>query len=219
MIKRSAGEPNSVTANRGNKHKLARKVGASLWSLYPLFILCAFPIIRVPKLWLMLWLGERPRAWDGTGHYGIAQVYDQTIFPDTFGWTHAYFGGMPYPNFYPPLFYWCVAFLHHTHLLSFGAAFKLLLALSVLLLPAALWVLSWAVFDRDRNIATAAAFAALPLLIDYRFYHPVGINNASTFLIGLYTQPLGFLLLITLHSGDPTLVLYKVNRQSLLSLA
>ena len=54
---------------------------------------------------------------------------------------------------------------------------------------------------------------------DYRFYHPVGINNASTFLIGLYTQPLGFLLLITLHSGDPTLVLYKVNRLSLLSLA
>jgi len=189
-------ESKQTTSYNNENERPVASSRAEFRSLLALTILTVFPIVRVPKLWLMLWLADRPRAWDGTGHYGIAQVYDQTIFPDTFGWTHAYFGGMPYPNFYPPLFYWCVALLHHTHLFSFAAAFKLVLALSVLLLPAALWMLAGAVFDKDRMIATAAAFAAFPLLIDYRFYHPVGINNASTFLIGLYTQPLGFVLLI-----------------------
>ena len=83
-------------------------------SLLPLAALTLFPVARVPKLWLIVWLSERPRAWDGTGHYGVAQIYNRVIFPDTFGWTHAYFGGMPLSNFYPPLFYWLVALLHHT---------------------------------------------------------------------------------------------------------
>lgn len=182
------------SSSSGDRKPDRRKL-ASLRRLVPLSVLTLFPVIRVPKLWLMIWLGERPRAWDGTGHYGLAQIYTQSIFPDTFGWTHAYFGGMPYPNFYPPLFYWLVALLNHTGLFSFPTAFKIVLAASVLLIPAAVWALAWAVFDRNRWVATAAAFAVLPILIDYRFYHPVGINNASTFLIGLYTQPLGFVLL------------------------
>lgn len=180
-------------------YKPVRRARAGLWRLLPLIVLIVltlFPVARVPKLWLAVWLGERPRAWDGTGHYGIAQVYSQSIFPDTFGWTHAYFGGMPFPNFYPPLFYWLVALLHHTYLFSFAAAFKIVLAIPVLLIPAAVWLLAYAVFDKNRAVATTAAFAVLPLLIDYRFYHPVGINHASTFLIGLYTQPLGFVLLL-----------------------
>lgn len=172
----------------------ARHVRAAL-RLLPLAVITAFTVARVPKLWLMLWLAERPRAWDGTGHYGLAQVYDQSIFPDTFGWTHAYFGGMPFPNFYPPLFYWLTALLHHTGLVTFPTAFKLVLAISVLLIPTALWTLGRAAFGGDRAAALAATFAVLPLLLDYRFFNPVGINNASTFLIGLYTQPLGFVLL------------------------
>ncbi len=34
------------------------------------------------------------------------------------------------------------------------------------------------------------------MLIDYRLFHPVGLTHAGTFLIGLYSQPLGFVLLI-----------------------
>jgi hypothetical protein len=185
-----------AASDEGKVHKPARSRGAGLWRFLPLLVLTMFPVLRAPKLWLALWLSERPRAWDGTGHFGVAQVYDQSIFPDTFGWTHAYFAGMPLPNFYPPLFYWLVALLHHTHLFSLPAAFKLVLATPVLLIPAAMWTLGWAVFDRNRLAAAAVAFAALPQLVDYRFYHPVGLNNAGTFLIGLYTQPLGFVLLI-----------------------
>lgn len=65
------------------------------------------------------------RGWDGSGHNAIGTLYDQVIFPNTFGWTGAYCGGMPFPNFYPPLFYWLVALLHHTHLVSFSTALKI----------------------------------------------------------------------------------------------
>ncbi len=141
--------------------------------------------------------GNRARAWDGTGHFALAQIYNQSVFPDTFGWTHAYFAGMPFPNFYPPLFYWCVALLSHTHLMSFGTAFKLVLLIPVLLLPAALWILAFTLSQRDRIVASAAAIAILPMLIDYHLLHPVGLNHQGTFLIGLYSQALGFVLLIT----------------------
>ena len=67
-------------------------------------------------IWLEVVRGVASRAIDGSGHFAIGQIYDQSIFPDTFGWTNAYFGGMSFPNFYPPLFFWLVSLLHHTHL-------------------------------------------------------------------------------------------------------
>lgn len=146
-------------------------------------------------LWVRLSESVKPRAWDGTGHFALAQLYDQSIFPSTFGWSNAYFGGMPFPNFYPPLFYWCVAFLHHTHLFSFTTAFNFVLALPVLLLPVVIWMLARAVSANDRAIATCAALVSIPLLTDIRF-EQYGLSYPSTFLIGLYTQPLGFVLLI-----------------------
>ena len=71
--------------------------------------LTLLPIVLCHYLLFDMWQSGVPRAWDGTGHYGIAQIYSQSIFPDTFGWTNAHLGGMPFPNFYPPLFFWCVA--------------------------------------------------------------------------------------------------------------
>jgi len=165
-----------------------------LQRLFPVAFITALPLAINTRLWLTVLYGGRPRAWDGSGHYAIAQIYDQTVFPDTFGWTHGYFAGMPFPNFYPPLFFWCVALAHHTHLISFAAAFKLMVALPVLLLPAAVWLLALAVSDKNRLVAISAALAVIPLLIDYRF-NLIGLSYHSTFLIGLYTQPLGFVLL------------------------
>lgn len=158
----------------------------------------ATPVVLTGKLWAAVWRGELARAWDGTGHSAIAQIYDQSIFPNTFGWTHGYFGGMPFPNFYPPLFYWCVALLHHTHLFSFASAFKLMVVLPVLLIPAAIWFLTWSLSNRNRIVATAAALAGVLLLIDVRIMGTLlaGLDYFSTFQIGLYTQPLGFVLMI-----------------------
>ncbi len=173
----------------------------SLWltsarRLLPLVVVTALPIIFDWEVWSKLWVGVRPRAWDGSGHYVLAQIYDQSIFPDTFGWTHAYSGGMPFPNFYPPLFYWSIALLHHTHLVSFNGAFKLILAVSTLLLPVAVWMIACAVSQKNRLVAICAACAVLPLLVDKRFFYPLGLGHASTFLVGLYSAPLGFVLLV-----------------------
>src|SRR6266404_4350732 len=150
------------------------------------------------KLWVAIWRGELSRAWDGTGHSAIAQIYDQTIFPNTFGWTGSYFGGMPFPNFYPPLFYWCVALLHHTHLFSFASSFKLMVVLPVLLMPAAIWLLAWFLSNRNKVVAAAATLASVLLLVDLRIMGTLlaGLDYFSTFQIGLYTQPLGFVLMI-----------------------
>jgi len=167
------------------------------WSVVAITVV-ATPVMFTWKLWAAIWDGEVARAWDGTGHSAIAQIYDQRIFPNTFGWTTSYFGGMPFPNFYPPLFYWCVALLHHTHLLSFATAFKLMVILPVLFMPAAIWFLAWFLSNRNKIVATAAAFAGVLLLVDLRIMGTLlaGLDYFSTFQIGLYTQPLGFVLMI-----------------------
>ncbi len=185
----------SVPAEQAERRP-ARQWPTSLKRGLPIAIITILPLTRNSDLWSNVWKGARPRAWDGTGHFALAQIYNQSIFPDTLGWTQAYFAGMPFPNFYPPLFYWGVALLSHTHLIPFATAFKLVLIIPVLLLPAAIWVLAYTLSERDRIVANVAAIAILPMLIDYHLLHPVGLNHQGTFLIGLYSQPLGFVLLI-----------------------
>jgi len=159
-------------------------------------IVLILPVLLIPS-----------RAWDGTGHDAIGQLYDQGIFPKTFGWINGYFGGMPFPNFYPPVFYWCVGLLHHSHLLSFNSSFKTVVSTPVLLLPVAVWFLVWFLADRDRLIAMLGAVAVVPLLVDVRITGSLlaGLDYFSTFQIGLYTQPLGFVLMIAwfiIYSGQ-----------------
>ena len=79
---------------------------------YVLSLITLLPVALTSFVWLELIHGVASRAIDGSGHFAMAQIYDQTIFPDTFGWTNAYFAGMPFPNFYPPLFFWLVSLLH-----------------------------------------------------------------------------------------------------------
>lgn len=198
MKSKSSGRRRSQLSSRDLplSNQLEDSGAASLW--FFLIITTALPVWIGNKLWLEIWRGATVRSWDGAGHFAIAKIYDQTIFPDTFGWTNAYFGGMPAPNFYPPLFYWCVALLHHSHIFSFETAFKLVMVLPVLLMPAAMWLLGWTVSGKSRLIATAVALASVPLLADSRFISqfPAGLDYFSTFQIGLYTQPLGFVLMV-----------------------
>jgi hypothetical protein len=164
------------------------------------FYFTALPIGVLHEMLWYIWQGGLPRAWDGTGHYGIGQIYNAGIFPDTFGWTHAYFGGMPFPNFYPPLFFWCASLLNHAHLCSYETAFKVMVLLPTLLIPGTMWVLAWSLSDRRHVVAYSAAFTSLFPLLDPRFGGHLqwssGLDYSSTFGIGMYTQPLGFVLLL-----------------------
>lgn len=164
----------------------------------PSWVLAAIPVALAAaidhRLWTTVLQGGPPRAWDGTGHFALAVLYARDIFPDTFGWVNAYFGGMPFPNFYPPLFYWCVSLLSVATPLSVASACKLMVALPALATPAAVWILARAVFEGDRAAATFSALSVIPLLSDPRL-QITGLSHYSTFLVGLYTQPLGFVLL------------------------
>ena len=184
-------------------HKAQRRWVGRLRALHPLLLISGLPLALTSPLWLQVWHGTRPRATNGSGHYAIAQLYDQTIFPDTFGWTHAYFGGMPFPNFYPPLFYWLVALLHHTHIFSFAAAFKLVMALPLLFMPAAIWLLAYFVARKTRTVANFTAAASLFLIFVPQFQLKIisGLDYFSTLVVGLYTQPLGFVLLLVWYAA------------------
>src|SRR5205823_384369 len=135
-----------------------------VWRLYPLVLVTVFPVALVSNFWLEVWRGVRSHATDGSGHWGVAQIYNASVFPDTFGWTDAYFGGMPFPNFYPPLFHWLVGLLSATGLLSFGAAFKLALFVPTLLMPAAVWLLARGISGGSARVAIASACACVLLL-------------------------------------------------------
>lgn len=50
-----------------------------------------------------------PGGWDGVPHHAIADLYARKLFPAINGWLDAYFAGMSYPTFYPPVFYMAVA--------------------------------------------------------------------------------------------------------------
>jgi hypothetical protein len=170
---------------------------ASFFRALSLLIVSLFPLALTSFIWLEVWNGVASRAIDGSAHFAVAQIYDQTIFPETFGWTNAYFAGMSFPNFYPPLYFWLVALIHHTHLVSFATAFKLVMAVPLLLIPAAFWFFVW--FHGGKNSATAfsVAIVSMILLTLGEVFQPnTGLDMSSTILDGFYTQPLGFLLLL-----------------------
>ena len=166
-------------------------------TVYWLAVISLLPVAFTSFIWLEVIRGVASRAIDGSGHYAAAHIYDQSIFPETFGWTNAYFAGMPLPNFYPPLFFWIVSFLHHTHLFSFATAFKLLIGLPLLLMPLVFWCVASRLSGRDHRIAFATAIAAATIYSVGEIFQPnTGLDQSSTLLDGFYTQPLGFLLLL-----------------------
>ena len=192
---------NVVAADaRGTREPLAPWLDF-VWRLYPVVLVTVFPVALVSNFWLEVWRGVRSHATDGSGHWGVAQIYNAGIFPDTFGWTDAYFAGMPFPNFYPPLFHWLVGLLSATGLLSFESAFKLVLFVPTLLMPATVGFLAWRLSGKSARVALASACACVLLLVNMRFQTSTcGLDYASTFVAGFYTQPLGFVLLLAWYA-------------------
>jgi hypothetical protein len=181
---------------------------------YVLALIVLFPVALTSFVWLEVIHGVASRAIDGSGHYAAAQIYDQSIFPDTFGWTNAYFAGMPLPNFYPPLFFWLVSLLHHTGLVSFATAFKLVVAVPLILIPLAFWLVTYVHSGKNHAIAVGAAIASAAIYSLGEVIQPNnGLDMSSTLLDGFYTQPLGFVLMLW------WILVYLLPRQRLWTFA
>jgi hypothetical protein len=141
------------------------------------------------------------KAWDGSGHNLATGYFSSAIFPEASGWLFNQIGGEPFPNFYPPLFYFLTAIVSY---LGFTDPIKFFVILFLIAVPAGIWRLGRIASKKNGLIPAAGAVAfVLLLLFDYRFTLrlPAGLDSYSTLQIGLYTHPLGFLLL-TLWAGS-----------------
>jgi hypothetical protein len=140
------------------------------------------------------------KAWDGSGHTLAADYFSSYIFPEASGWLFNQIGGEPFPNFYPPLFYFLTAAASH---LGFTDPIKFFVIVPLIAVPIGVWQLGRIVSKENGLVSAGAAAFVLFLLFDYRFMLrlPAGLDSFSTLQIGLYTQPLGFLLL-TLWMGS-----------------
>lgn len=181
---------------------------------YVLALIVLFPVALTSFVWIEVIRGVASRAIDGSGHYAAAQIYDQSIFPDTFGWTNAYFAGMSLPNFYPPLFFWLVSLLHHTGLVSFATAFKLVIAVPLILMPLAFWLVTYVHSGKNHAIAVGAALASAAIYSLGEVIQPNnGLDMSSTLLDGFYTQPLGLVLMLL------WILVYLLPRQGIWTFA
>jgi hypothetical protein len=134
-------------------------------------------------------------GFDTSGHVAIGEYYTQHIFPKTWGWVPAWLGGMPFPQFYPPLFYFLTALLSKIFFISYGLAFKsVVLALFLGMPGVVVWLAHRVLKDPIAELVTGVASVML-LSTDYGLYGIFGVTAQGTFQTGLVTQLLGFFLL------------------------
>jgi hypothetical protein len=127
---------------------------------------------------------------DGSGHVAMVHLYAKHVYPNLHGWIPELFGGMPFPVFYPPLFYWSGATLMLVGIDATVAA-KLLTTFSFVTLPAALWLLGRKV-GLTAIEASIAAGAGGVAACGSNIVSLSGIGLLGLFEVGLFTQTLGF---------------------------
>jgi uncharacterized membrane protein len=155
-------------------------------SLLALFAAAAGPFLAA------VWRAPIPGGWDGVAHFAMAEVYARRIFPAVSGWVPEYFAGMPFPDFYPPLFYWLVGALVRLGLAPKAAFLGIQTALS-----AALPLLAYLCARRlagDRVAGWTAGALAIVFQLDGRPLSRFGIGLVATFDVGLASHLLGFVL-------------------------
>lgn len=142
------------------------------------------PLLRAPI----------PGGWDGVPHYGVAHVYARHIFPALHGWMPEYFTGMPFPDFYPPAFYFLVAALAALGL-STATAFLALQTATMASVPLLTYLCGRRLTGARAGGLVAGALA-VGFLMDRTPLTRFGIAVEGTFETGLSTQLLGHCFLL-----------------------
>jgi len=140
------------------------------------------------------WQGGPPAGADGSAHVAILHLYAKHAYPSLQGWLPEFFGGMPFPIFYPPLFYWLGATLMKTGGISAEVTAKLLKTASFAALPSALFVLGRRLGLMPVYAAVAAAAAGV-IACGSNIAALSGVGLLGLFEVGLYTQTLGFVFM------------------------
>lgn len=126
-----------------NKHRWLLIIALHLWWL----------LLSGKFLW-SYWTNGAIGGADGSGHVAALHLYATYVYPDIQGWLPEFFGGMPFPVYYPPLFYWLGATLMKLCGIDANLAAKILTTASVAALPGAL-------FGLARRLGLSAVEAAM----------------------------------------------------------
>jgi hypothetical protein len=165
-------------------------------SVDPFLLLALFALVCGPYLYRACQTAI-PGGWDGVPHYAIADLYARNIFPAISGWMPEYFAGMPYPDFYPPVFYFSVAALTKGGL-STRDAFLLVQVLASAAVP----LLSYLCARRlsgTRVGGVVAGLLATGYLVHGGALSRLGIALRGTFDAGLSTQLLGHCMVLLFY--------------------
>jgi hypothetical protein len=143
-----------------------------------------------------------PGGWDGVPHYAVADLYARKLFPSLGGWLDEFFAGMPFPTFYPPVFYMAVAALTKLGA-STASAFWAVHAAGAAAVPCLTYLGARRLAMRSRGAADTGRVAGLVagaltigLLVDKNVLWRLGITLPSTFDAGLATQIHGHVFLL-----------------------
>jgi hypothetical protein len=128
---------------------------------------------------------------DGSGHVAVLHLYALHVYPALQGWVPELFGGMPFPVYYPPLFYWIGATIMWLTGGDASFAAKLLTTISFAALPGTLYLLGRRVGLRSSEAGIASGAAAV-VACGSNVVSLSGIGLLGLFEVGLFTQTLGF---------------------------
>lgn len=159
-------------------------------------LVALFALVGGPYL-LRVFESALPGGWDGVAHYAIADVYARRIFPALSGWTPEYFAGMPFPNFYPPLFYFTVALLTKLGPSTATAFWTVQTVASAAVPP--LTYLCGRRLSGSRVGGLVAGVLAVGYLCTVSPLRSLGISLHSTFDAGLSTQLLAHVFTLAFY--------------------
>ncbi len=136
------------------------------------------------------------QGWDGAGHALVAEYYAHNIFPSTWGWVTNWYAGMPFAQYYPPLFYFLVALLIKILTLDSTSIIKILASIMLILIP---YMVVWLTQKNTKNIQAiwiAGISSIIMLSATFATYGNYGVTIKSTLNTGMFSHILSFIFLI-----------------------
>jgi hypothetical protein len=136
-------------------------------------------------------------GWDGIAHQIIGEYYSGHIFPSVWGWIPYWYAGMPFPQFYPPLFYFLLGVIDHIFFFAdYLLLFKIFVVCLLVAVPLLSMHLAWKWTGRRDIGFFAGCLGVLFMSVDIG-QHYYGVSVTSTIAIGMVTQLLGYVAFLT----------------------
>lgn len=134
-------------------------------------------------------------GWDGAVHQAAAQLYADTIYPSMWGWIPYWYGGMPFPQFYPPFFYFFLATLYKVFsFVDSKLLFKIVTLALTALVPIIAYLVSWS-WSKKRVIACLSGIVTVLFISSTDIFAQQGITLSASIHSGTVPHLFAFVLL------------------------